>query len=243
MPTNLQRLTDDLLVELPPSKPALRTAPTPQPSATPPPLPQSYLEEIPQAAFQVKLGVVHEPMPRRPARPALDMSAAVLGSQAWASVPLEGTPAPELEPELVFEPATEIPSRPLPEVVRRSPSVGGLPRPVSAPVVVGLDPEPQARVAPPRAPTPRPVANTHHRQIKERARTSDLPRATRDLPSVEQQKGERFFQEAIKAMRVNDYQAANRHLAMALTFSPNNARYSLVRRKVRHYLQLETDDL
>lgn len=233
--------TDDLLLESPcDTAIPLGTARGTGPSAT------TRVEVIPQAAFRVRLGAVHEPVAHAP-RPVLNLSSALLGSAAWAETPLEAPP--QLAPELLIEAPTEVPLRPLPEVVRTACAAEpGQPpartREVSEPTVVGLDPgAPTARVARPRAPSPRPVAVMHHRQIRERGRAGEPVRGTADLPTVEQTKAERFFHEAVKAMRTDDYAAADRHLALALTFAPGHPRYLLIRKKVRHYLDLTTKDI
>ncbi len=60
---------------------------------------------------------------------------------------------------------------------------------------------------------------------------------TADLPVVQQQKAERLFQEAVRALKANDYEAAHRHLTLAVSFAPGIPRYDMICQKVRRYLK------
>jgi hypothetical protein len=116
--------------------------------------------------------------------------------------------------------------RPLPQAVRTAPKAQGDPRaPSPAQGVRQAKPTRTRRSAQVRRPPPRAVKALGPTII------------TADLPAVKEQKADRLFHEAIRALKANDYEAAHRHLTLAVSFAPSNPRYDLICKKVRRYLQ------
>jgi hypothetical protein len=225
-------LTEDLL--------AAEPAPIPLPPSRAPARPILELGSAVRgsAAWREAVGAA----PAEP--PLLEPDAlVVLDELPEGDEPLELTPRPTPAPPLVSVVAS-VRTPPPRGLAPRTPTPR--PREVGAPNVVGVGPaDPPPAGTHPHAPR----ATFAHRHIQERNPTADLPQmvapvaSSRPAPppgpvlSVRHtQRAEALFEEALKAMVAGDYLAADRHLTLALSFSPSDVRYQVARNKVRRVL-------